>query len=299
VTFIVDLIPVGLQRPGLRSWTTKPKFIKHETDNTRVGANARMHNNWLKGGARDGNGNQTQTSFHFVVDGGIKGQSAGGTIIQNVPVGEVTWQAADGFGPGNYDTVSEEQCVNSDGDEMRARRNAQYLEAGILKALGHQVDALGTHWDYNDVYADPNDPNRHHCPNHLLFRDKVWPAYKNEVGQLLHPDPAIIFTPASLPIWWSDTSLNTPIDRVWKGVTFHYNRTTYTAAKEGVLAHSVASDRGPLTRKPLKLGEQFEGVYRFKSGGVWWILTKYGSRIRASHCTPWITISDTPTAEAA
>lgn len=294
VTFEQRIIPVGLQRPGIQLWSVDPKIIAHETDNERVGANAIMHNNWLLGGAKDSNGNQTQTSFHFVVDGGIKGQSGpgrGGTIIQNVPVGEVTWQAADGFGPGNYDCDSIEGCVNTDGDENRMRRNYEYLAAGLLKASDRELDALGTHWDYN--YA--NDPTlRHHCPQHMYFRDNYWPTFKNNVGQLLHPAPETTYVRATLPPWWSDMALNTPMDRVWKNVVFYYSRTIYHTIKDGVLAHATASDDGALTRKPLAKGEQFTGAYRFKAGGKWWIMTKYGSRIRASHCAPWISITQTP-----
>lgn len=292
ITFIVSLIPIGLQRPGTKTWSLKPKYIKHETDNPNVGADAMMHNRWLRQGAPGPKG-PTQTSFHFAVDGGIRGQAAAGTIVQNVPLGEVTWQAADGYGPGNYDCDSEEQCVNADGDELRARRNAKYLEAAILKARGHAVDALGTHWDYNDVYATADDPDRHHCPNHILFRDRVWPAYKNEVGQLLHPAPTVVYTPARLPLWWSDRSLLEPIDRDWKGKHFYYHRTIYTSLKDGVQCHATFSDTGAWTRPPLKKGEQFEGVYRAFIGGKWWIWTKYGTRIRASSCAPWISIKAT------
>jgi len=90
VPLVVNLIPTWQtnQRPGYKLRTPLAGWIQHETANTRFGANALFHDIWLHGGASG-----AELSFHFVVDDHI--------IYQEIPVDEVTWQAADGNGPGN------------------------------------------------------------------------------------------------------------------------------------------------------------------------------------------------------
>ena len=98
VPIVQQLIPASktAQRPGiaLRSpW----KWVQHETGNPSVGANAEMHYQFLMGLTTE------NISFHFVVDDH--------QVIQLIPLNEVTWQAADGNGPGNMAGVSCELCI--------------------------------------------------------------------------------------------------------------------------------------------------------------------------------------------
>src|SRR5690242_17441567 len=107
VPLIQAIIPVGQtnQRPGIKR-QTPGYWVQHETANTAAGADAAMHARYLLQGA-DG----SQVSWHFTVDDH--------QIYQHIPVDEVTWQAADGGGPGNMSGVSCEMAVNSDGDEAK------------------------------------------------------------------------------------------------------------------------------------------------------------------------------------
>lgn len=169
VPLYVDLISPYQknQRPGLTLWSP-PKWIQHETANENAGADASMHNRWLHSGA-DGQ----VVSFHFVVDDH--------SIYQMIPITEVTWQAADGNGPGNFQCISCELCVNAGADERKARNNAEALCGGILKALGQPASAIGRHWDYNFA----NDPSvRHHCPDHMM-NEGYWPTFVANAAKII------------------------------------------------------------------------------------------------------------------
>jgi hypothetical protein len=159
VPLIVDLIPPSQtnQRPGLVR-QMPGYWVQHETANEAAGADAAMHNRWLHAGA-DG----SQLSFHFCVDDGV--------IYQMIPINEVTWQAADGAGAGNMSGISCELCVNADGDEALARHNAVALCGAICSQLGLGIDRIRRHWDFNAA-----DPDRHHCPDHMM-RDGYWPIF--------------------------------------------------------------------------------------------------------------------------
>lgn len=167
VPLIQKIIPVGQtnQRPGIPR-QTPGYWVQHETSNPSPGADAAMHARYLLQGANGG-----QVSWHFTVDDH--------QIYQHIPVNEVTWQAADGAGPGNMSGVSCEMCVNADGDEAKARHNAEALCAAICAALGLGPDRVKRHYDFNQA-----DPNRHHCPDHMM-NDGYWPTFVQNVTNLM------------------------------------------------------------------------------------------------------------------
>ena len=288
VPIVQRIIPWGQwnQRPGYKL-LQPPDWIQHETGNERPGTDALNHAAYLEGGAmaRDpqtGNLYSQVVSWHFSVDKD--------RIVQHIPVDEVTWQGADGNGPGNWRCISSELCVPSDGDETKARHNAENLCGQVLKAKGRTRESIGNHWMYN--YE--NAPSvRHHCPEHMLFRDNYWPTFVNNAAKIIEGEAhSDAYRLGQLPDWWSTGAIAIPENREYHGTTLYYARMTYTALRDNVFARAWASGKAPLTRKPLVKGEQFEGIYRFKASGVWWILTKYGSRIRASHCSPWVSIKE-------
>ena len=167
VPLIQKIIPAGQtnQRPGIAR-QTPGYWVQHETSNPSPGADAAMHARYLLQGANGG-----QVSWHFTVDDH--------QIYQHIPVNEVTWQAADGAGPGNMSGVSCEMCVNADGDEAKARHNAEALCAAICAALGLGPDRVKRHYDFNQA-----DPNRHHCPDHMM-NDGYWPTFVQNVTNLM------------------------------------------------------------------------------------------------------------------
>lgn len=163
VPLIVHLLPISQEkRPGITR-QTPGAWVQHETANYNEGADAAMHDRWLH------NLTGTYLSFHFCVDDE--------TIYQFVPVDEVTWQAADGSGPGNMAGVSCELCVNRDADWAKARANAEALAGGVSKALG--ITAITRHYDYN---AD--DPDRHYCPKEMMTSG-YWPTFVANVQTIM------------------------------------------------------------------------------------------------------------------
>jgi hypothetical protein len=168
VPLTIDLIPTWQtnQRPGIPR-RLPGAWVQHETANPSSGANAYFHNVWLHNGA-----NGSQLSFHFVVDDH--------SIYQMIPVNEVTWQAADGAGNGNMAGVSCELCVNSDGNESMARKNAEALAGGVMKSLEMvSPDQCTRHYDYNWA-----DPDRHHCPDHMMS-EGYWPTFQANVATVI------------------------------------------------------------------------------------------------------------------
>ena len=166
---LVQMIVDGGAHPNIRPGLTRNlpgEWVQHETANTNPGADALMHANWLNNGA-DG----SQLSFHFCVDDGA--------VYQMIPVDEVTWQAADGGGPGNMAGVSCELCVNQGIDTARARHNAESLAGQIGRKLGFGRAQINRHWDFNSA-----DPNRHHCPDQMMGSG-YWPTFVANVGTIL------------------------------------------------------------------------------------------------------------------
>ena len=124
----------------------------HDTDNKSNGADAESHAAWILAGCPDKNGNPTDTGWHFTVDDE--------KAIQHIPLNEVAWHAGDGYnGPGNRTSIAIEECVNSDRDAAKTRRNAAELHAFLIKELklqGGTVNALVQHnrWSGKDCPAE-------------------------------------------------------------------------------------------------------------------------------------------------
>ncbi len=177
ITFVVDLIPLGQvrQRPGFKLWPN-PVGIDHETGNTNPNTGAYMHSNYLDIGAPDNYGDPQYLSYHTCSDED--------TIVQKIPLDEVTYQAACGACRGNYGAHSNEMAVSSNYDKAKCRDTAEWGRAAIMEAAGvPPVEASITfHWDHNNVYSGgPTDPRRHKCPYYMLFIDDYAPTFKRRV----------------------------------------------------------------------------------------------------------------------
>jgi N-acetylmuramoyl-L-alanine amidase CwlA len=292
VPIIQDILPFSPQhRPGYK--LNKPrKWIQHETANYNAGANAAMHSRWLRSAS-----NTAYVSFHFCVDDK--------EIRQFVPIDEVTWQAGDGAGPGNYQCVSSELCVNSDGNETLSRRNAQNLSAQILYAMGYEDNAaLGAHWDYNYENAPEH---RHHCPEQLMFVDKVWGPWRMGAQAIIRelvssevppapPEPT--YPPAVLPEWFDhQATQDRPNDLKYNGRTAYVCMRNYKALANTV--PRVEPDTKAKASGPKILaGQKVFGVR------LWihpddlrtWIITEDGHWLLASKFSPRVRI-DPRTAE--
>lgn len=144
VDIIVDLVPRGRTnvRPGI---PMTPQYITiHETDNTRKGANAKAHANYLKNGAGG-----ASKSWHFTVDDK--------EIYQHLPTNEVGWHAGDGGnGTGNRQSIGIEICVNRDGNYEKAKENAAWLVRKLMKEHNIPIERVVQH----NRWSGKNCPRR-------------------------------------------------------------------------------------------------------------------------------------------
>jgi len=302
IRFFVKILPPTQknQRPGIIMWGS-PQWIQHETANYNTGADAEMHYRFLVNGA-----NGTPLSYHFTNDDA--------EIYQMIPLNEVTWQAACGACAGNYDCWSNELCVNQGINEAKSRDIAEWLAAGVLEAHGIQpVKAnITTHWDWNNVYAGgPNDPDRHHCPEQMLFIDKYWPTYEDRVIQkyaeikalregLVKPQP-VPPKPPKYPKPETPDGFNTnapldhPADNMkYRKTTVYICRRNYRVVAKKGAGRLVTPDKGAESAGPrAKWNEKLygHGLWVNPDTNVTYILDETGYWIQASSLTPNIKIT--------
>lgn len=111
------------------------KYITiHQTGNPNVGANAQAHANIQS------KLNPRQASWHYSVDDK--------EIIQSFEDSVKCWHATDGKGPGNTTSISIEICINSDGDYVKAVKNAAELTKYLMDKHGLSIDKIKQHHDW-------------------------------------------------------------------------------------------------------------------------------------------------------
>lgn len=152
-------IPKGTKaRSG---YAMTPIYITiHNTANTKKGADAESHANYMSG-----NGSNTYVSYHYVVDDK--------EIYQLLPDNEVAWHAGDGGqGTGNRKSIGIEICENSDGDILKATNNAVELTAYLMKKHNISINNVVQH----------NKWSGKNCPNRIRKSDPYnWTTFKNKV----------------------------------------------------------------------------------------------------------------------
>ena len=153
---IEDIIPQkgGKVRPG--DVRQKKWIVIHETGNSSKGADAKNHSTYLKNLAK---ANTTYVSWHYTVDDHA--------IYHHIPDNEIAYHASDGRveGGGNMASIGIEICVNSDGNFDKARDNAAWLTAKLLKEHNLTIGAVKQHHDFA--------PDGKNCPQ--TIRDKgLW-----------------------------------------------------------------------------------------------------------------------------
>ena len=153
-----DIIPTfGKVRDG--SKRTKKWIVIHETGNFSKGSNAKGHAEYIKNLAKT---NNTYTSWHYTVDDEC--------AYHHIPDDEIAWHASDGTkeGGGNMAGIGIEICVNSDGNFDKARDNAAWLTAKLLKEHGLTISAVKQHYDFA--------PDKKNCPQ--TIRNKgLWNSF--------------------------------------------------------------------------------------------------------------------------
>lgn len=126
IDVIIDIVPSS--RTNIRSnqkFTGQKYSTYHETANYNAGANATAERNWLHSGAGG-----AYVGYNFAVDDK--------RLYQLTPLDEVTWAA--GVAWWNQNAWAVEQCVGKGVNIAKARDNATWLHAGLLTAIGVNVE---------------------------------------------------------------------------------------------------------------------------------------------------------------
>lgn len=207
---VVDLIPVdGFHRPGRKAGVRR-RSVQHGNGNPT--SSARGERNFLHAGAPNDQGRPQQLSYHATADDTI--------LYVLVPLDEVTYQAADGAGPGNEHGYSLEMVEDRALWNNVARRGrlihicADFM-ARVGARLGPGAGPLKPerHWDFNWVacgfpaYTEDSCGARHHCPDLLMssglwsraYEPEWWDAYNDERARMETPSPTTSTTTTAAP----------------------------------------------------------------------------------------------------
>lgn len=153
-------------RPGIKARTPR-RIVQHETANPKSFAINDATYLYNGSGGR-------QASWHITVDDK--------EAYVGIPLDEVTWQASDGSGPGNYNGASCELCVPlAIVNDANRRRESQRKAAEIMGKIGARVNATPPARQHHDFAYD-----RKNCPAHMRNRGEWnryvdnWHRYYNE-----------------------------------------------------------------------------------------------------------------------
>ncbi|MDF2841291.1 MAG: hypothetical protein K0Q99_2063 [Clostridia bacterium] len=151
----VDDIPIKVQIVKPRGKMNVRTLIKmkecigitnHNTANSAATAGDEVHANWMQNVE---NADTQYVSAHLFVDQD--------SITQVVPLNEVTYNAGDGRGMGNFKTISVEICENA--NVLKAEENAKKLNAALI--LTYPNLKIFKHQDWSGKF----------CPRVILGRN--------------------------------------------------------------------------------------------------------------------------------
>ena len=188
----------------------------HQTGNTSERANAMAHHNLQ---ARGGVG----YGWHWQVDDEM--------AIQTHDHSFKIWNAGDGRGKGNTESISIEICVNSDGNYKKSVENGAKLAAMILKEENIDISRMVQHnyWSGKD------------CPHEIRYgKDGItWTDFVNKVKNYLEGDEEVKeeymeriqerymingnYSIDSLP-WWCDDKKNVGTTADYQGYVVTVSR---------------------------------------------------------------------------
>lgn len=145
-----DHIPRG--RTNRPEYKMIPRFVTiHDTGNPAPGAGAEAHAYFLSKGTAD----RVPVSWHFTVDDKI--------IVQHLPLNESGFHA----GPGNWESIGVEICMNRGANRAKAEENAAWLTARLLKQFNFSKTAVKQHYDWDGK----------NCPKVLRGRENGWEEF--------------------------------------------------------------------------------------------------------------------------
>ncbi len=271
----ISLTPAGnLNRPGLEM--ASPSFITvHDVSEETPGSDEQR----LRAAVHAGGGSE-HTSYHFVV--GSRG------IIQLLPLDEVAWHAGDGyFGAGNRDSVA--IALVQSGDTGRSRANLSWLLAELITNPGRFVANQPRAWEFSErrirrqtdwVPGESAGTADDHRAEWTEVMEQLTESLARHGDSAPRPQPII-------PDFMTDVELARGIDRRMGDTTAYALRRLWCAARDTPrLQH--AGPGAPELGPPIRQGESFIGEFVFKSHGSWWVLTRWGARVRMDDLEPQI-----------
>jgi N-acetyl-anhydromuramyl-L-alanine amidase AmpD len=161
----IDDIPVKIQIVEPKGKTNVRTLIKmkecigitnHNTGNSTPSAGDEVHAKWIQNVEND---DKQYVSVHLFVDQD--------SITQTIPLDEVTFNAGDGKGDGNYKTISIEICENANVD--KAEENAKKLNASLI--LTYPTLKIFKHQDWSGKY----------CPRVILAKNG-WNKFVEDIN---------------------------------------------------------------------------------------------------------------------
>lgn len=152
LNIIQDFIPQGNRNRPARN--NPMNFVTiHETGNTRAGADALAHANFIKNPS-------TAVSWHYTTDDR--------QTVQHLPENEDAFHAGDGGGAGNRQSIGIEIAVNSDGNFRKAIERTAILVADICTRRNIPIENVRQHFDWS----------RKNCPENIRAgRPMTWAAF--------------------------------------------------------------------------------------------------------------------------
>jgi len=251
----------------------------HEVGNTAPGADEDMHARFVHNG-----GGENAVSFHFVC-GPTK-------IVQLIYLNENAWHASDGYyGAGNRDSIAIETIqVGNFGLTMNhlawliaeifrnPRRFKFRTDVGIVDDLDPRL--VKERVKQHNSWA----PDHKNCPQFMRERG-LWVPLLNAAAAELVPGTGTKYTSPVLPDWWTAKAIESGSDRVVNGVRWRFIARDFHAIAPAKV-RSAPAPNAPYSRPPLKIGETVDGRYLTDDG---WLISRYGSAIRASSLDPGIT----------
>ncbi len=163
LSIIEDILPYtdGNSRTGIRKSSTE-YVVVHDTGSPSAGADATMHNNYIKRLNQITDPNDASdrvVSWHFTIDDKL--------CYQHLPLDEVAWHAGDGshrygdiytnstykktdcIGGGNYNGIGIESCVHNGTDYTYTMRRLAKLVASLLVKYHLGIDRVKQHWHFS------------------------------------------------------------------------------------------------------------------------------------------------------
>jgi hypothetical protein len=271
---LIDLIPAGhtYQRPGDKAGLPR-RGVQHGTGNPSnddAAAEARYFVNGAEG---------RQASIHYCTD------DTKAVVV--VPVDEVTWQAADGSGPGNLRGLSCEMMEASAIWGNAERRDKLIaLTADLMGRSAARLDIAQPeqHWTFN--YANPPG-QRHNCPEKLrttrigtelawdVYAALWWAARKDEVARMAGGTDT---ARPPLPSPWPRKRIKAPDLISAQHYPLALNAPTRFVCVHGTTLRTGPSRDAPAaTKTPAQKGRTYTFGYRTTVEEEVWLVSAAGS----------------------